>query len=111
MTKRRSPGARRRIDDGDEGAGPELISVHRAAKRLGFSDGTVRRFVLNGDLPGVRLGNRWYVRNLSAFLDAVQTKPAPASPREALETRRAIERSREEEMRALGIDPAHHPFL
>lgn len=87
----------------------ELISIHRAAKRLGFSDEKVRRMAVAGELPGVQLGGRWYVRNLTAFLDAVQTKPSAPPPSSAGRPPGAL--SREEEMARLGLTPETHPFL
>jgi excisionase family DNA binding protein len=84
----------------------ELISIAAAARRLGFGDSTVKRMVLEGELPGLKLGRRWYVRNLTAFLDERQRTVAP---RVVSEQERIARLTREEECRRLGI-PVDHPF-
>jgi excisionase family DNA binding protein len=40
---------------------PEMLRVHIAARRLGRSPRTIRRFIQNGDLPAQRLGQRPWV--------------------------------------------------
>ncbi len=85
---------------------PELLSIAAAARRLGRSWEWTFAAAQSGDLPGVRIRGRWYVRNLSAFLDAAQTNQTSGrAARVAAE--RSQRRSHEEECRALGIEPLH----
>jgi excisionase family DNA binding protein len=40
---------------------PEMLRVHIVARRLGCSRRTIRRLILNGELPAQRLGQRPWV--------------------------------------------------
>jgi hypothetical protein len=55
---------------------PELISINAAARKLGRSWEWTLAAAKAGELPAVRIANRWYVRNLDAHLDAIQTTKA-----------------------------------
>lgn len=58
----------------------ELLSINAAARKLGRSWEWTFAAAKAGELPGVQIAGRWYVRNLDAHLDAIQTtKPAPAA--------------------------------
>lgn len=82
---------------------PELLSIAAAAKRLGRGWEWTLEAAKSGDLPGVEIKGRWYVRNLGAFLDAKQTRPKPGVRDVVAE--RAQQRSRAEERAALGLEP------
>lgn len=49
-----------------------LLSVKQVAERVGVREGTVRRWLLAGDLQGVRAGRLWRIRpyDLDKFLEA-----------------------------------------
>jgi excisionase family DNA binding protein len=40
---------------------PELLSVSQAAELFGLSRQTVRLLCAQGELPGARIGRRWYL--------------------------------------------------
>ena len=44
-----------------DSAACELVTVPHVSKVMGVSSRAVRRMLQDGELQGVRLGNRWYV--------------------------------------------------
>ncbi|VDG77313.1 excisionase family DNA binding domain-containing protein [Actinobaculum suis] len=49
-----------------------LLSVKQVAEKVGVREGTVRRWLLAGDLQGVRAGRLWRIRpyDLDKFLES-----------------------------------------
>lgn len=50
---------------------PDLLSVDNMADVLQCSGQTVRRMLRDGELPGVRIGRRWYTPR-ETFIDFVE---------------------------------------
>lgn len=50
---------------------PRLLNVSETAEILGLSEQTVRSHLKAGQLPGRRIGNRWYISadRLSALFE------------------------------------------
>ena len=51
---------------------PDIVSAERLAHHLNVSPTTVRAHLRRGDLPGRKIGRRWFVsrRDLLGFLEA-----------------------------------------
>ena len=52
-------------------AGITLYSAEKIAKRLGTTRQMIRKYIVDGDLKGQKIGGKWYVsiRNLNCFLE------------------------------------------
>lgn len=61
-----------------EEPGELLVKTKAAAKTLGVCARTVRRWVRDGELPGRRLGRRYYVYR--SALDALTLQPPQKAP-------------------------------
>lgn len=55
----------------------ELLTLEEAGKKLGVSKFTIRKFIDNGSLEGIKIGGRWRVRPeaLTRYITK-HTKPA-----------------------------------
>lgn len=72
----------------DESDRPRLLEISQVARRLNFSDETVRQLIHRGDLPAIRIDNRWRIEpeDLSRFIAARKFVPGdkPNAPRRKL---------------------------
>jgi excisionase family DNA binding protein len=62
------------MDDKDAGG---LLTIQQTADRLGRNRSTIKRWLREGTLAGVRIGNRTYVR--SQTVQRIVTDPSPPS--------------------------------
>ncbi len=63
---------------------PPILDVHHLANLLGMTEAGVRAAIARGDLPGRKIGRRWFVRtaDLSSLFDsaAVEARERRAEP-------------------------------
>jgi len=54
----------------------QVLTVEHVAELLGLNPETVRRLLNKGELPGKRIGRRWYVRR-AALLEVLTSRRDP----------------------------------
>ncbi|MBU0704956.1 MAG: helix-turn-helix domain-containing protein [Chloroflexi bacterium] len=60
----------------------ELFSVQEAAEFLSVSEGTIRRYILDGRLPAYRLGNERLIRIKRQHLEGLLSPIKPGNDEE-----------------------------
>lgn len=63
-------------------AGPRLYEISQVARRLNISDESVRLLIHRGELPAIRLNNRWRIEpdDLAQFIAARRFAPGSKPP-------------------------------
>src|SRR6476646_7480646 len=82
----------------------DLYSVEQVASQLGLHVRTVRNYVRDGRLKGVRIGKQYRIARADLEALTGHRAAAPAAPREA---RREVEVSSIVEVEAIGVDAAN----
>lgn len=74
----------------------ELLKLSEAARELGISEPTARRYVKSGKLPSLYLGGRYMIRreDIDAFLDEATVKPGEDLPKGGAPSSREARRSK-----------------
>jgi excisionase family DNA binding protein len=85
-------------------AAQDLYSVEQVASQLGLHVRTVRNYVRDGRLKGVRIGKQYRIARQDVELLTGQRAAAPANPADA--PRREVEVSSIVEIDAIGFDAA-----
>ena len=83
---------------------PDLYSVEQVASQLGLHVRTVRNYVRDGRLKGVRIGKQYRIARQDVESLTGQRAAAPVSPADA--PRREVEVSSIVEVDAIGFDAA-----